>query len=356
MKILDFGIAHLDAPGTGSSPRLTAVGAGHRHARLHVARAARRRRRRPPRRHLRAGRPAVRAGHRRASVRGARRRRRRSRTSTRRTRRSSTGSTDGCRRSSTRSCGSACGGTGANATARRSTSRATCRTCATAGCARRRGPAAARTLSSPLWWWRVHQVCAILVESGLVSAVWHAHAVGRQDWTLALFLAYIATVAVNGTLRVHLLFTSAFNPPDMREQLRRTLPIVRGTDLLVALMLLIPAAAVRPPGHRPLGDPGRLRRRLGRRRRSSSSPPPAPPPSVADPTRPRIVERPTDGRGSAPRAAAPTLHRVPDAFDRSASDSVDSSAPTASGPTDPSVRLTRQPRLTRFSSAFRTTI
>jgi hypothetical protein len=102
-------------------------------------------------------------------------------------------------------------------------------------------------LSSPLWWWQIHQVCAILVEGGLVYAVWHAHKVDRQDWTLALFLAYITTVAVNGTLRVHLLFTSAFNASDMREQLRRTLPIVRGTDLLVALMLLIPAAAMLRP-------------------------------------------------------------------------------------------------------------
>jgi len=104
-----------------------------------------------------------------------------------------------------------------------------------------------RTLSSPLWWWRVHQVCAMLVAAWLVWAVWQAHKVGRQDWTLALFLAFVATVVVNGTLRVHLLFTSAFNPTDMGEQLRRTLPIVHGTDLLVALMLLIPAAAVLRP-------------------------------------------------------------------------------------------------------------
>ena len=104
-----------------------------------------------------------------------------------------------------------------------------------------------RVLSSALWWWQIHQVCAILVEGGLVYAVWHAHMVDRQDWTLALFLAYIATVAVNGTLRAHLLFTSAFNVSDVREQLRRALPIVRGTDLFVAVMLLIPAAATLRP-------------------------------------------------------------------------------------------------------------
>jgi serine/threonine protein kinase len=102
-------------------------------------------------------------------------------------------------------------------------------------------------LSSPLWWWRVHQLCAILVESALVYGVWLAHKAQHQDWTLAILLAYIATVAVNGTLRVHLLFTSGFNASEMPEQLRRTLPLVRGTDLVVALLLLIPAAAVIHP-------------------------------------------------------------------------------------------------------------
>jgi serine/threonine protein kinase len=101
---------------------------------------------------------------------------------------------------------------------------------------------AASKLSSPLWWWQIHQLSVILVESGLVWGVWHAYRVDPQDWTLALFLAYITTVAVNGTLRVHLLFTSAFNALEMRQQLRRAQPIVRGTDLLVALLLLLASA------------------------------------------------------------------------------------------------------------------
>jgi hypothetical protein len=108
-------------------------------------------------------------------------------------------------------------------------------------------PSRANALSSPLWWWRVHQLCAVVVESGLVYGVWLAHKADKLDWTLAIFLAYITTVAVNGTLRVHLLFTSAFNASDMPGQLRRAVPLVRGTDLVVALLLLIPAAtALRP--------------------------------------------------------------------------------------------------------------
>ena len=98
--------------------------------------------------------------------------------------------------------------------------------------------------SSPLWWWRLHQVCAVLVEAGLVYAVWRVHAALRMDWTLAILLADIITVAINGTLRVHLLFTSGFNASGMREQFDRAAPIVRGTDLLIALLLLLSSVAV----------------------------------------------------------------------------------------------------------------
>ncbi len=98
--------------------------------------------------------------------------------------------------------------------------------------------------SNPLWWWRLHQVCAVLVEAGLVYLVWRAHAALRVDWTLAILLACITTTAINGTLRVHLLFTRAFNAASMREELGRSAPIVRGTDLLFALLLLLSSAAV----------------------------------------------------------------------------------------------------------------
>ncbi len=112
---------------------------------------------------------------------------------------------------------------------------------------RLRGPVPARGLagpSSPLWWWRLHQVCAVLIEAALVYAVWRVHAALRLDWTLAILLASITTSAINGTLRVHLLFTSAFNAASMRGELGRAAPIVRGTDLLFALLLLLSSLAV----------------------------------------------------------------------------------------------------------------
>ncbi len=110
---------------------------------------------------------------------------------------------------------------------------------------RLRAPTAgrARAASSPVWWWQIHQLCAIAVESGLVVAVARAYRMDARDWTLALLLAYVATVVVNGTLRLHLLFTRAFNGGGMPEQLRRTMPIARGTDMVIGALLLAAAAA-----------------------------------------------------------------------------------------------------------------
>ena len=102
----------------------------------------------------------------------------------------------------------------------------------------------ARALSSPLWWWQIHQLSVIVVESGLVVAVARAYRMDARDWTLALLFAYVATVVVNGTLRLHLLFTRAFNGEGMAEQLRRTMPIARGTDMVIGALLLAAAAAV----------------------------------------------------------------------------------------------------------------
>jgi hypothetical protein len=108
-------------------------------------------------------------------------------------------------------------------------------------------PARTSGVFSPRWWWRLHQVTAMAVEAGLVYLVWLVYSWARTDWTLAAFLATIATAAVNGTLRMHLLFTSAFNAADMPGQLRRTQPLVRGTDLVLSVLLLLSAAPVAHP-------------------------------------------------------------------------------------------------------------
>jgi hypothetical protein len=98
--------------------------------------------------------------------------------------------------------------------------------------------------ASPVWWWRIHQVSRMAVEAALAYGMWSIHASVRQDWTLSLLLAYVVTGAVNGTLRTHLLFTSSFNVQDVDDQLRRAVPLVRGTDLVISALLLLGAATV----------------------------------------------------------------------------------------------------------------
>jgi hypothetical protein len=105
-----------------------------------------------------------------------------------------------------------------------------------------RGSAAAGRTS--LSWWRVHQAVRMVVVATLVYGVWRVHAVVHADWTLALFLAYVVTGALNGTLRAHLLFVSAVNPQDLDAEFRRARATIRGTDLLVSALLLLAAATV----------------------------------------------------------------------------------------------------------------
>ena len=285
VKILDFGIAHLDAPRRRFVAAAHRRRPGHRHARLHVARAARRRRDRSPQRHLRAGRPAVRVGHRRASVHrphagGDDRERLRGEPAAAQRARRPAAAAARCDRPEVRA-----------AKPGRALQLGARRRARPAGPARRpparagAGGPDAGAVESALVVAGPPAVARSWSRAGSSTAVWHAHTVDRQDWTLALFLAYIATVAVNGTLRVHLLFTSAFNASDVREQLRRTMPIVRGTDLFVALLLLIPAAADAPPGHSSCRRPWPRSASAGPSSRSSSSQPPAPPRSASpDPT------------------------------------------------------------------------
>jgi eukaryotic-like serine/threonine-protein kinase len=104
--------------------------------------------------------------------------------------------------------------------------------------------AAARVAGSPLWWWRVHQIVRMAVVAALVYGVWRVHVSMRNDWTLAAFLAYVVTGAINGTLRAHLLFVGAVDPGRLRDELRRAGPFVRTTDVVIALLLLLAAGAV----------------------------------------------------------------------------------------------------------------
>jgi len=99
------------------------------------------------------------------------------------------------------------------------------------------------TADSPRWW-RVHQMSAVGVYTVMIVVAWLAHQSASRDWTVVLFFAGVAAAALNGTLRVHLLFTERHNAPAFRAELRRATPWLRASDTALGLVLMALAIAV----------------------------------------------------------------------------------------------------------------
>jgi hypothetical protein len=95
-------------------------------------------------------------------------------------------------------------------------------------------------------WWRVHQLAAVFVYAVMTAFAWLGNQSARRDWTILLFFACVAAAALNGTLRVHLLFTERHNVPAFRGELRRATPWLRGSDTVLGLVLMALAIAVAP--------------------------------------------------------------------------------------------------------------
>jgi hypothetical protein len=95
-------------------------------------------------------------------------------------------------------------------------------------------------------WWRVHQLAAVFVYGVMTAFAWLANQSVRRDWTVLLLFACVAAAALNGTLRVHLLFTERHNVPAFRGELRRATPWLRGSDTVLGVVLMALAIAVAP--------------------------------------------------------------------------------------------------------------
>jgi hypothetical protein len=67
------------------------------------------------------------------------------------------------------------------------------------------------------------------------------------EWARTVFFAGIGAAALNGTLRVHLLFTERHNRPAFRAELRRATPWLRLSDALFGVVLLGLALALARP-------------------------------------------------------------------------------------------------------------
>ncbi len=107
------------------------------------------------------------------------------------------------------------------------------------------------TLTRPRTWWQVHQAGVMLTYLAMAYPAWLA-----RDWTggalaVAPFVAFVASAVWNGTLRVHLLFTAAFNTGAFAAEHKKAGPWLQRTDcaagamlILLALPIAVPHAAV----------------------------------------------------------------------------------------------------------------
>jgi len=100
-----------------------------------------------------------------------------------------------------------------------------------------------------LRWWQIHQVVAGVAPCLLLIALWQV-----QSWTPdalgdILFVASAAAAAALATLRLHLAFTSRFYPRELAAQRARGWPWILAGELLFIVMLLAGAGLI-ATGHR----------------------------------------------------------------------------------------------------------
>jgi len=81
----------------------------------------------------------------------------------------------------------------------------------------------------------------------MTGAAWWACRRIRTDWTIAAFFVAVFAAALNGTLRVHVLFTERHNPPAFRSELERSAPWLHLSDGVFGLVLLVLAGLLARP-------------------------------------------------------------------------------------------------------------
>jgi hypothetical protein len=90
-------------------------------------------------------------------------------------------------------------------------------------------------------WWRWHQAATLAIEAAMIVPVARLHAIEDTDWTVAALLATIVAAVLNGTVRVHLLFTQAFNRSALPAQIERSRWSLQASSLAFAAALLFAA-------------------------------------------------------------------------------------------------------------------
>jgi serine/threonine protein kinase len=92
------------------------------------------------------------------------------------------------------------------------------------------------TQHSAVWWWQFHQLAAALLYWLMIWPAWHVHRwIGRGG--LLFFLLTLAAVIVAANLRVHLWFSSRIYPDELAQQRREVGTWIRWADWAFAATL-----------------------------------------------------------------------------------------------------------------------
>lgn len=99
-------------------------------------------------------------------------------------------------------------------------------------------------VGSPLWWWEFHQAATAVVYWLMTWPSWTARQIIGGPIGRALFIATLIAVIVSTNLRLHLWFTSRFYPGELRWARRRGGTWVRAADWLFVVSLTVSGVMV----------------------------------------------------------------------------------------------------------------
>jgi serine/threonine protein kinase len=108
-------------------------------------------------------------------------------------------------------------------------------------------PRPTRAFSRPRTWWQIHQLTVMLVYIVMVYPTWQARQIAGGELAIIPFVLLIAGVVLNATLRVHMLFTAAFNTTAFNAEFKRAGPWIQRSDCFIGGVLIVAAVLVAVP-------------------------------------------------------------------------------------------------------------
>lgn len=98
-----------------------------------------------------------------------------------------------------------------------------------------------RQLRRSSTWWRTHQLVAIVLYTIASAHAWQIKEWFREPISVWVFVVMGIAGSVGGIIRGHLIFTDVMNRPHLTSELARTKRVRQFTDVLTALLLTIDA-------------------------------------------------------------------------------------------------------------------